>query len=70
MSRANVQAFTFIPVIAKFPAEPEKRAFFDKLASRAAEIIETNQLKGNPVQVGKGFEAMPAGWDLLRVSGG
>lgn len=65
---ADPQAFTFIPVIAKFPAEPEKRAFFEDLANRAPEMIETHKIKGNPVEVHKGFDAMPAMWEALRES--
>ena len=65
---ADLQAFTFIPLIAKFPAEPEKRSFFEDLAKRAPEMIETHKIKGNPVEVSKGFDAMPAAWETLRVS--
>jgi hypothetical protein len=64
---ANLQAFTFIPFIAKFHAEPEKRSFFEDLAHRAPELIAKYNIKGNPVEVGKGFEAMPAAWEKLRV---
>lgn len=65
---ADSQAFTFIPLIAKFPAEPEKRYFFEDLAKRAPEMIETHNIKGNPVEVSKGFDAMPVAWEKLRVS--
>jgi hypothetical protein len=65
----NFQAFTFIPFIAKFPAEPEKRAFLEAFAERAPELIETHHIKGNPAEVTKGFEAMPVAWDKLRVGG-
>ena len=65
---ADLQAFTFIPLVAKFPAEAEKRSFFEDLARRTPELIQTYGIKGNPVEVSKGFEAMPAAWEKLRVS--
>lgn len=60
------KAFTFIPVIMTFPAEPEKRKFLADFTGRATDIIEKNKIKGTPVDLNKGLEACPAGWDRLR----
>lgn len=38
------------------------------MAERATELISTYGIKANPVEVLEGLEAMPAGWDRLRVS--
>lgn len=61
------QAFTFIPIIAKYPAELERRKVFAEFIASATDLIKSQNFKGNPVEVGKGLTAMPEGWNRLRV---
>lgn len=63
-----IQAFTFIPMMMKFPDEPEKRAFLANFIARAGELVETYKIKPNPVEVRHGLESIPEGWKRLRVS--
>lgn len=56
-----------MPFILTFPDEPEKRRFLADWVVKAPGLIKQYGIKPNPVDVSKGWESLPAGWDKLRV---
>jgi hypothetical protein len=52
------QAFTFIPIVARYPAKPDDRAWYEQFCANAKDFIEKNGIKGNPTTIKTGSLAV------------
>lgn len=54
--------------MARYPAKPDDRAWYEQFCANAKDFIEKNGIKGNPTTIKTGGLAeIPTSWDALRV---